>query len=149
MNAPHSFQGSIPADAEMVNIYLQLNSAHRHCQTVISPPPEKSNMMTSTTQWKRAHEEEIKIKQFADHLDGAEARVITRKHNVKMTLCQIKTPIFFSAEEALDAMRVNLIKDNMRGAEQAHRSVENLCRLSRKVGGAKYEHESESNEDLD
>ena len=112
MNAPHSFQGSIPADAEMVNIYLQLRSARRHCQTVFSPPPEISNMMTSTIQWKRVHDEQMKNKQFANYLDDAGARVITRKQDAQMLLRQIKTPIFFSAEEALDAMRVNLIKDS-------------------------------------
>jgi Ca2+/Na+ antiporter len=112
MNAPHSFQGLIPANAEMVNINSQLRSARRHCQTVFSPPPEISDMMTSTIQWKRAHEEQMKNKQFANYLDDTGTCVITRKQDAQILLRQLETPIFFSAEEALAAMRVNLIKDS-------------------------------------
>jgi uncharacterized protein YeaC (DUF1315 family) len=112
MNTPHSFQGSIPADAEMENIHFLSSSAHRYCQTIFNIPPEISNMMTSTTNWKRAYKEQAKNKKFADSLEDAGARVITRKQDAKMTVRQIKTPIFFSAEEALDVIRLNLIKNS-------------------------------------
>jgi hypothetical protein len=109
MNSPHSFQGSIPAHAAMENVHLQSNTLHRHNQTVFLPPPEISNMMTSTTQWKRAYEEQMKNKKFAESLEDAGARVITRQQGANMNLRQMKTLIYFGEAEALDAMRAHLI----------------------------------------
>jgi hypothetical protein len=109
MNTPHSFQGSIPADAAMENVHLQSNTLHRHNQTVFLPPPEISNMMTSTTHWKRAYEEQMKNNKFANSLEDAGARVITRTQDANINLRQMKILIFFGAAEALDAMRVRLI----------------------------------------
>lgn len=109
MNTPHSFQGLIPARGATVNVHIQSNASRPHVKTVFLPPPEISNMMTSTTQWKSAYEEQMKNKKFAYSLEDVGARVITRKQNANMNLRQMKTLVLFGAAEALDAMRVHLI----------------------------------------
>jgi hypothetical protein len=124
MNTPHSFQGSIPADAEMENIYLRSSSALLHRHTVFNPPPEISNMMTSTTHWMRANEDQMKNKKFGAFLEDAGECVVTRKHYADMVLRRTKVPKFFSADEALAAMRVNLIPaDNNSSVQILNRHV--------------------------
>lgn len=109
MNTPHNFQGFISAHVATVSVPTQSSTSRPHVKTVFLPPPEISNMMTSTTHWKRAYEEQMKNKKFADSLKDVGACVIIRKQSANMKLRQMKTLVMFRAAEALDSMRVRLI----------------------------------------
>ena len=125
MNTPHSFQGSIPAHGAMENIHLQPNAPHRHNKTVYLPPPEISNIMTSTTQWKRAYVEQTKNKKFADYLQDPGERVITKKQDKDTQLRQMKTLRHFEPADILNIMRVHLITaDSTSSCEVLNRHCE-------------------------
>lgn len=125
MNAPNTFQGAIPALGEHEYIFLESNVSHRHRGGVFLPPSKISNMMTSTTQWKKAYDEQMKNKKFIGSLRDIGARVITRRQEANKNLREVKTLIYFEPEEVLDMLRVNLIKaDSTTSCEVLNRHCE-------------------------